>query len=296
VLLQTLLDRLSRPGREIEGQPAGLADPPEACSSAKPSPVPALAWPESRVALAGLLWGEGFVQPGGAEEVLRLARPLGLSEARTLLLIGAGAGGPVRCLAGGLGTWVSGFESDKGLAEIAARRCAEAGLGKRATVQPWSPEEPRFPERSFHHALALEPLRHAVPDNVLPAMIKALRPGGQIVMTEVLAGPTLAGSRLDPWLRAEGRTRPPPLERPFVRALETLGQDVRVTEDMTPRHLEMVLRDWRAFVRQLSIEKPDCAAAALIVREAETWLLRARLLRQGAIRLVRLHSISRGGE
>ena len=61
------------------------------------SPVPFSGkWPQARIAVAESLWGEGFLFPGGEEETLRLVKPLGLSAAAGLLLVGAGAGGPAR--------------------------------------------------------------------------------------------------------------------------------------------------------------------------------------------------------
>jgi hypothetical protein len=90
------LDRIS---------PAPLAAPREA--SARPD------WPPERMTLADALWGAGFTLPGGEEEVLRLAAPLGLSAACSVLLVGCGAGGPARCLAERLQTWVIPTPSDQ---------------------------------------------------------------------------------------------------------------------------------------------------------------------------------------
>ena len=54
-------------------------------SAAQRSPPPALLWPEGRIAVSEGLWGEGFLFPGGEAEILRFARPLGLSGAASLL-------------------------------------------------------------------------------------------------------------------------------------------------------------------------------------------------------------------
>src|SRR6187402_3061584 len=51
-------------------------------------------WSAPRLAMVHLLWGEGYVFPGGEIETLRLARPLGVSAATSLLVIGSGSGGP----------------------------------------------------------------------------------------------------------------------------------------------------------------------------------------------------------
>ena len=51
-------------------------------------------WPASRLAVAEQLWGSGYLSPGAGSELLRFASPLGLSASSSLLLLGAGAGGP----------------------------------------------------------------------------------------------------------------------------------------------------------------------------------------------------------
>ena len=43
-------------------------------------------WPSARISVAEALWGEGFLFPGGGPEVVRLAKPLGLTAASSLLL------------------------------------------------------------------------------------------------------------------------------------------------------------------------------------------------------------------
>src|SRR6516164_9551183 len=69
-------------------------------------------WPTARISVAEALWGEGFLFPGGSEETVRLAKPLGVSAAASLLLIGAGSGGPPRCMATEFGVWVTGYEAN----------------------------------------------------------------------------------------------------------------------------------------------------------------------------------------
>src|ERR1700744_6161168 len=73
------------------------------------------AWPAARLAMAELLWGEGYIFPGGEIETLRLARPWGASAATSLLVVGIGSGGPACSVARNLGTWVTGLESDPDL-------------------------------------------------------------------------------------------------------------------------------------------------------------------------------------
>jgi cyclopropane fatty-acyl-phospholipid synthase-like methyltransferase len=293
MLLDGVRNWLARaPGAEKVPEPlAAFADPlPDlavVCESA---------WAPARVEVAARLWGEGFIFPGGQEEALRFATPLGLSPASSLLLLGCGAGGPARSIASQLGVWVSGFESDPGLVAAASVLCAQAGLGQRAVIEFYDPDSPRFAHRSFHHALAFEPVRTCTPETVLAALTLALRPGGQMAFVQ-----TVANGRFDPadptvcdWSRLERRNPAVPTETTISRVLGRLGFDIRVAEDISDRHMKLAMRGWRDAVR-LMRERPSASAAAVLVREAELWLLRIRLIRSGRLRLVRWHAIHRGG-
>jgi hypothetical protein len=284
-------------GRGAEAWRTG-ADPPVAPMAApilpesgSPPPV-GTDWPPERLAVGDALWGAGFSLPGGEDEVLRLAKPLGLSSASSLVLLGCGAGGAARCLAERLDAWVSGFESDPVLAAAAAQHCAGTGLGRRVQIAVWTPAAPRFPARYYHHALALEPLRSGDASVVLPALAGALRVGGNLVMTEVVASGAMGGDSapLAAWLRVEHRGVPPKAAS-LTRVLEGLGFDIRVAEDITDRHLQLTERAWREFVRALAAEPPTLLRAAQVVREAELWLRRAQVMRAGHVRLMRWHAI-----
>jgi hypothetical protein len=253
-------------------------------------------WPPARIAVVESLWGEGFLFPGGEEETLRLVKPLGLSPAATLLLLGAGPGGPARAIASKLGVWVSGFETDPDLAALAMERCTRAKLGRRAQTEMWYPSSPFFRTGYYHHALGLEPLRGAAPEPVLSAVAQALKPPGQFVLLEAVAGPDAGPGdpHLAAWARLERRPAELPTEITVTRTLGRLGFDVRVTEDASARHASHVLRGWQGAVRRMAEGRPSPEQAAILVAEAELWLLRLRLIRTGRLRLIRWHAIRQG--
>ena len=272
-----------------------LAAPPRAPPAAAKPPDPAALWPRERLAFAAQLWDDGFIGPGGAEEVLHRASPLGLSPASSLLLLGAGAGGPARCVASLLGAWVDGFETDPALVARAGAVCHAAGLGKRVRMAAWDPAAPVFRPAACHHALALDPFRAADPAPVLDALARGLRPGGQLALLAI-AGAAKGGANdpdLAAWLRLDARPGPPPALETISRALARMGFDVRVSEDLSAAHTHQIVGAWRGWVREIDAtgERPGPAAARVIVTEAELWLRRARLLRSGALRWVRWHAI-----
>ncbi|MGH7211588.1 MAG: hypothetical protein ACREF1_09025, partial [Acetobacteraceae bacterium] len=253
-------------------------------------------WPPERLAITDALWGDGHAIPGGEEEVLRLARPLGLSGACSVLLLGCGPGGAARCIAERLGTWVGGFECDPALVAAATRHCIGAGLGKRARIERWNPAKPRFGTCYYHHALALEPLRLGNAGDIMPALADALRPGSNLVITEVVdVGAADGGASIADWLRVERRTMPPAASV-VTGTLERLGFDIRVIEDITQRHVRLAALGWRGLVQGIGAARPTPARAAHLVAEIELWLLRARLMQAGRIRLMRWPAIGREAE
>ena len=257
------------------------------------APAPLTLWGRDRIGVAESLWGEGFTFPDGRQETLRLAKPLVLSNATSLLLLGAGAGGAACCIAAELGAWVTGFEADPDLMAAATERSLKGGFGRRAEIKAWEPAEANFSRRSFHHALSLEAFRGEAPGPVLVAIFRALRPGGSLVMVDLVANEPLdpADSAVAAWCRMEGRRPSVPSQRAITGALGRLGFDVRVTEDISLRHMQQALGGWHSVIRAMSVKKPSPAVAGIVVREAELWLRRLSLMRAHRIRLVRWHAI-----
>jgi SAM-dependent methyltransferase len=265
----------------------------EAAANA-PGPPLQTAWPQARLTLARRLWGPGFTFPGGEIEALRLARPLGLSPAVSLLIVNVGAGGAASAISRNLGVWVTGLEADPALLSAGQGLITRTEQKRKVTLAAWDPSHPAIEPRSHHHCLALEALQHPRPEPILDALARALKPGGQMVLTELTSPEPLNAN--DPtvrrWAELEGRD-PAQLLAPvaITRMLGRLGLDVRVGEDTSQRHLEQAMLGWRVLLNELDA-KPSRHEAAQMVREAELWLLRRRLIRDGRLRMMRWHAIS----
>ncbi|MBR0653204.1 hypothetical protein GXW78_26350 [Roseomonas terrae] len=270
--------RLLRVGDAIEA-PADVEPPAAAPTDAAPAsaPDPALA----RAAWSDRLWGDGMTLPGGAEEVLRLAALLPLTPAHTVLLAGHGARAAGSAVAAARGCFVA--THDLRAASPAARQ-----LPKRVTAAPLSPDAPAFRARHHHHAMMLEPFRRGgAPDAMLRTTATALRDGGEVVLLD-LAG--RAGASDARWLAVEDR-QPPPSEEAMASAFERTGFRIHVVEDAGPRQQRAALLGWVSVLEALrGPRRPAPAMAAALVEEAEAWLLRLRLLRDGELRLLRWHA------
>jgi cyclopropane fatty-acyl-phospholipid synthase-like methyltransferase len=240
------------------------------------------------------LWGQGFTSPGGAPETLRLARPMGLNSNASLLLLGGGMGGPAETIVENFGSWVASFEADAEMAGIAEQRRTLHPASRHMRVATWDRANPSFGLHNAHHAMALEAARGNQLDAILDGVAAALRPHGHVVMTELVAEnpPPDNDREFAAWCRLENRLPALPRMDNVTASLSRLGFDVRVVEDVSDRHVSATLGGWRAAVKGMAAgPKPDCAAAAAFVNEAELWLLRIRLMRRFGFRLVRWYAV-----
>ena len=242
-------------------------------------------------AIRDMICGPGHMLPGGAEEAQWLARPLGLSEKTTLLLLAAGRGGEAAAIAAGFGTWAEAYEADHDLLALCEARLQREQLTRRVHAQPWHPAVPWFKPRAATHALALMPLRGIAAGPGLHALAGALRPGGNLVLLELVADRPLDPSEpaVAAWIRAE--QRPPPLSSgaEITQSLVEAGFDVRVVEDEGQRHRRHVLAGWQRLMA--AGPAPLREARARVLAEAELWMQRLRLMEMRRLRLVRWHAI-----
>ena len=285
------------PPQRPPAKPSPPQRQPEAEAEPPPQSDPPGAWTPRRIRLAATLWGEGFIGPGGEEEALRLSKPLGLQESHSLLNLGAGLGGAARAITNAWGTWVSGFEQNADLAAAGEALSKKAKIEKKAEIRPFDPAAPRFRPGYFHHALVQEVL-WTVEDKarLLEAVAAALKPRGQLVMTDL----TLGDVPLSPedetaraWARLDrGPAHLAPAEH-CNALLSRKGFEVRIAEDVSARHMQQALAGWRGMVEVLKAERPTRAQALMIVQEAELWLRRLALIRANRLRLMRWHAIRR---
>lgn len=246
-----------------------------------------------RLAVLAGLWGEGFIGPGGEEEVLRLAKPLGLSPSNSVLHLGAGLGGGTLAIARATGAYVNGYVLDASLVEAATLAAQKAGLAKRATIEALNPAAPGLRHGYFHHAIAQEalwPLADKEP--VVAALARAVKRGGQVMLTDLVRAEDDPTDHAWAAWAALQRFRPhPATEKAIGRALAGQALDIRVVEDVTRRHVGQALEAWMTRVALLRAARPSVRQAALLVCEAELWLRRCRLMQEGRIRLLRWHAL-----
>ena len=156
------------------------------------------------VATLELLWGEGFMAPGGADLVRRIVRGLDLKD-KLVLDIGCGIGGGDLVLAGELGARVIGV--DLVAANLArARAYAErAGLSDRIEFRLVEAGPIAFDDESFDAVYTCGAFIHMPDKAAMFAEVKrVLRPGGVLAGYDWLRGPEPSSDDMKYWLELEG--------------------------------------------------------------------------------------------
>ncbi len=135
-----------------------------------------------------LVWGPGFLSPGGAEEVGEILRGLDLAGQR-VLDIGCGTGGPAIVLSRDKGAQVVAIDVEPQIIARAERNAAEAGVGASVDCRLVEPGPLPFEPASFDLVFSKDALIH-IPDKkaLYLEILRVLKPGGLFAASDWLAG------------------------------------------------------------------------------------------------------------
>ncbi len=153
-----------------------------------------------------LIWGKGFLAPGGADNVRQIVAGLDLED-KLVLDIGSGIGGVDLVLAGEFGARVIGTEIEKPLVERARRYAREAGLGDRIEFRHVEPGPLPLETGRVDVVFSSGVFIH-IDDK--PAMFeevrRVLRPRGVFTAYDWLKGPGDYSEDMLHWFEMEGLT------------------------------------------------------------------------------------------
>lgn len=135
------------------------------------------------------LWGEGYLSPGGPDEVDRVVAGLDLAGKR-ILDVGCGSGGiSLHLVARHDAGHVTGFDVEAPVIEAAKARAVGRGLSGRADFIHGAPGPLTFAEASFDVVFSKDALLH-VPDKdaLFREIFRVLKPGGVFAASNWMIG------------------------------------------------------------------------------------------------------------
>jgi phosphoethanolamine N-methyltransferase len=125
-----------------------------------------------------LIWGEGYMAPGGEGNIANLVRGLEVRDKR-ILDVGSGQGSPACFLAESYGAFVVGIDIEPKLIEISEARAQERGVEERTQFILVEPGPMKFPDASFDFAISSGGLTQIEEKTVaLKEALRVLKPGG----------------------------------------------------------------------------------------------------------------------
>jgi phosphoethanolamine N-methyltransferase len=145
-------------------------------------------YPDEFIDRLHLVWGKGFLSPGGAEEVAEIVKGLDLKDA-AVLDIGCGTGGPAMALAREKGARMTCIDVEPQLVGRGRRLAAEAGLAERIEFRLVEPGPLPFAAESLDAVFSKDSLLH-IPDKraLYRDVLRVLRPGGVFAASDWLGG------------------------------------------------------------------------------------------------------------
>lgn len=277
----------------------------QAKARAKPAPAPPPAapideilpvepWDDRRIEIAQYIWGDGYCGPGGPEHVIAMSKLLALSPEMSAMVIGAGLGGPSRVLASEFGVWITGFEESAKLAAAGMELSMRSGLAKKAEIRHYNPKDPEF-DRNFDRAFSKEALFTVDNKSLLVKQVhKKLKDEGLFLMTDYFLGRESVVNHPD---YLEWKTKEP--DRPYpvpagemLEILKAAGFSIRVNEDVTQQYVGMISRAWseadRVIATLMRQGEEGKQLVQVLVREAEFWSRRSRLLQANILQVHRI--------
>ena len=257
-------------------------------------------WNPTRLELAELMWGKGFVEPGGETWIPKLVATLPFNPTSSLIDLSAGLGGVAHHAVEKYGTYVDAYEQSELLLEAMPNRLQDLNDPSRVRCEPFDLERLSL-QRRYEFCIALN-LFYTVgdKDTLWQSLASILKDRGQLVFTDfcVEADADIMTGSLGGWHKTE---RMEPHVTPIgetEKGLASAGFDVRTVEDIS----KLYRRQLKIGLSKLHdhLTNTDLMSEAKTIVSDEIALLTRRMMAfDDGLQVKRVHAIlpvSAGGE
>lgn len=162
-------------------------------------------YPPRLIAMLEAIWGEGFLSPGGPDEVARVIGTHDLTG-KSVLDIGCGAGGIDIALVQTHGAgYVTGLDVEDPVINHARGLVERAGLASRIGLVKVAPGPLPFPPETFDVVFSKDSIIH-IPDKhaLMAEVFRVLKPGGWFLASDWLIGTEEISPMMADYIAAEG--------------------------------------------------------------------------------------------
>lgn len=243
------------------------------------------------------LWGEGYLSPGGPEEVDRVLAGRSL-KGLNVLDLGCGAGGVTLHLAQTHEAGrVTGFDVEAPVIEAARARAAERGLSGRVEFVQAAPGRLPFADETFDAVFSKDALVHvADKDAVFAEIFRVLKPGGFFAASDWLTSHDGEPSpAMKNYLAAEGLSFGMASAARYRAAMERAGFAAIETTSRNGWYREAARTELDRLKGKLYEKAAAAVGAAYVDKNIGTWGAMLKVLDSGEHQPTHLRAAKPGG-
>lgn len=230
-----------------------------------------------------LLWGDGYLSPGGPAEVDRVLDRFDI-KGRDVLDIGCGSGGITLHIARRFSPrTITGFDVEKPVITEATRRAREAGLSDRVFFVQAAPGRLPFEDASFDMVFSKDAMVH-IPDKdaIFADIFRVLRPGGIFAASDWLIGHDNEPSQdMKDYIEAEGLSFGMASPKRYKEAMTKAGLADVHTESRNAWYREEARRELNRLEGELYDKAVALTNEAFVEKNLRTWRAMQKVLDSG---------------
>ena len=238
---------------------------------------------DAMVAAMDLIWGEGFMAPGGVGNVEQLVRGLAL-DGKEVLDIGCGQGLPSCLLARDYGARVTGTDLETHLIDRARRRSTDFGLEDRVHFEVVEPGPMPFADEHFD-VIFISGAMTQVADklSMYRECLRVLRPGGVLSCYDWMKPPGPLSDDMHYWFELEGLTYELRTPEEHMAMLEEAGFENPTYRDKSDWYRRESAREYERLQGELRPEIVQLLGDEETQHFIEDWRMLAKLCEAGEL-------------
>ena len=254
--------------------------------------APDLEYDDDMTAVLEAVWGEGFMSPGGTDEVDGILSGLELRD-KSVLDIGCGLGGVDIHIASNYPvSHVTGIDIEADLIEKCKTLATMAGVSEKITFQQVAPGPLPFDAGSFDVVISKDAIIHIPDKHTLATDIhQVLKPGGIFTASDWLAGHEGELSpEMKAYVEAEGLDFGLATAETYKDALLSAGFENVQIQDRNAWYRTVARQEREALAGPLHDSLSSAGGHEFLDREIKVWDLMITVLDQGELRPTHLRA------
>ena len=239
---------------------------------------------DAMIAVLEMVWGEGFMTPGGKGNVDRMVAGLDLAG-KDVLDIGCGIGGPAIVLAREHGARVTGIDLEASLVARAKAYARSHGLGQRLDFRVVEAGPLGFPHSSFDCVFSCGAFTQIEDkEGMFAEVFRVLKRGGWLTLYDWLKGPDGYSDDMKRWFELEGLTYAMRTLEDYEALLRRAGFEEVTVDDASGWYRRVVRAEYEKLKGPLYERMAELIGKDQADHFVENWRIMARVCAKGEMR------------